>query len=114
MDWCADSPTRTELGFGKVESLEKRRERPMPYEKQNFVACPVDWSQANFGNYFVNEPPSISIIPNHLPGGLLTYSRKTTKRKPENANRLLLINSHCEWKSLAEENLERRNGMPSL
>ncbi|GBN33889.1 hypothetical protein AVEN_3772-1 [Araneus ventricosus] len=69
MDWCADSPTRTERGFGKVESMEKRRERPMSCEELNFVACPVDWMQANFGNYVVNEPPSISIIPSHLPGG---------------------------------------------
>ena len=69
MDWCADSPTRTECGIGKVESLKKRRERPVSCEKHDFVACPVNWLNANFGNDVMNEPPSISTIPSHLPSG---------------------------------------------
>ncbi|GBM30266.1 hypothetical protein AVEN_26171-1 [Araneus ventricosus] len=52
MDWCADFPTRTERGFGKVESMEKRRS-----QKIKLCWCPVDWMQANFGNYARMSPP---------------------------------------------------------
>ncbi|GBM72109.1 hypothetical protein AVEN_195336-1, partial [Araneus ventricosus] len=44
-------------------------EMPMSCVKQNFAKCLVDWLQANFGNDVMDESPSISNIPNHLPGG---------------------------------------------
>ncbi|GBN43881.1 hypothetical protein AVEN_235911-1 [Araneus ventricosus] len=64
MDWCANFPQEENEVSAKSKLWRYDGKGPCPvWPMSHFVACPVDWLRANFGNDVMNEPLSISIIP---------------------------------------------------